>query len=84
MERRGPLCEYTTRTTVARLTRSRPPKIRGIRILENPFPDIVPRITASEKRAQAEARAEARKEAEKREKRAKAKKWVVVSPDIFN
>lgn len=52
----------------------RPPKIRGVRILENPFPDIVPRITAGEKRAQAEARMEARKEAEKREKRAKAKK----------
>jgi len=52
----------------------RPPKIRGIRIVENPFDDIVPRITAAEKRAQQQARLEARKETEVREKRAKAKK----------
>ncbi|KAI9636105.1 cyclophilin-like domain-containing protein [Dioszegia hungarica] len=52
----------------------RPPKIRGIRIVENPFDDIVPRITASEKRAQQAARLEAKRESEVREKRAKAKK----------
>lgn len=51
-----------------------PPKIKGIRILENPFPDIVPRITAAEKRAQVQARLEAQRETAKREKRAKAKK----------
>lgn len=51
-----------------------PPKIRGIRIIENPFPDIVPRITAAEKKAQIEARREAQAEIAKREKRAKAKK----------
>ncbi|KAK6903458.1 hypothetical protein I203_106961 [Kwoniella mangroviensis CBS 8507] len=51
-----------------------PPKIRGIRIIENPFDDIVPRITASERRAQQQARFEAKKEMEFREKRAKAKK----------
>lgn len=65
---------YRARPKDVRLMLCRPPKIRGVRILENPFPDIVPRITAGEKRAQAEARMEARKEAEKREKRAKAKK----------
>ncbi|ORX35921.1 cyclophilin-like domain-containing protein [Kockovaella imperatae] len=51
-----------------------PPKIRGIRIVENPFDDIVPRITVAEKKAQAKARAEAKKEAEAREKRSRAKK----------
>lgn len=53
---------------------SRPPKIRGIRIIENPFEDIVPRITAAEKRVQQAARAEAKLESELRAKRAKAKK----------
>ncbi|WOO84739.1 Peptidyl-prolyl isomerase CWC27 [Vanrija pseudolonga] len=51
-----------------------PPKIRGIRIIENPFDDIVPRITAAEKRAQIQARIELKKENEIREKRARAKK----------
>ncbi|WRT64533.1 peptidyl-prolyl isomerase CWC27 [Kwoniella shivajii] len=51
-----------------------PPKIRGVRIIENPFDDIVPRITASERKAQQQARVEAKKEMEQREKRAKAKK----------
>jgi peptidyl-prolyl cis-trans isomerase SDCCAG10 len=53
---------------------SRPPKIRGIRIIENPFDDIVPRITVSEKKAQIQARIEAKKDAEQREKRSRAKK----------
>jgi len=51
-----------------------PPKIKTIRIVENPFDDIVPRITAAEKREQMKARLEAKKESEKRDKRAKAKK----------
>jgi peptidyl-prolyl cis-trans isomerase SDCCAG10 len=51
-----------------------PPKIKGIRIIESPFDDIVPRITAQQRREQALARADAKKEAEQREKRAKAKK----------
>ncbi|OCF44803.1 peptidyl-prolyl isomerase CWC27 [Kwoniella heveanensis CBS 569] len=51
-----------------------PPKIKGIRIIENPFDDIVPRITAAERKAQQKARLEAKKELEFREKRAKAKK----------
>ena len=52
--------------------------------MENPFDDIVPRITVAEKKAQALARAEARREAEAREKRSKAKKWVtwVLQDDI--
>ncbi|WVF69542.1 hypothetical protein IAT40_004320 [Kwoniella sp. CBS 6097] len=51
-----------------------PPKIKGIRIIENPFDDIVPRITAAERKAQQKARLEAKKEMEFREKRARAKK----------
>jgi peptidyl-prolyl cis-trans isomerase SDCCAG10 len=51
-----------------------PPKILGIRIIENPFPDIVPRITAAERQAQKEARLEAVREREAREGRKKAKK----------
>ena len=55
-------------------TDSSPPKIKTIRIVENPFDDIVPRITAAEKKEQAKARAEAKVEMDKRDKRAKAKK----------
>ena len=51
-----------------------PPKVRGIRIIENPFDDIVPRITAAERKAQYQARMEARIDMEMREKRSKAKK----------
>ena len=51
-----------------------PPKIKTIKIVENPFDDIVPRITAAEKKEQAKARAEAKVEMDKRDKRAKAKK----------
>ena len=52
----------------------RPPKIRAIRIIENPFDDIVPRITVAEKKAQIQARIEAKKDADQREKRSRAKK----------
>ncbi|WVQ79826.1 peptidyl-prolyl isomerase CWC27 [Cryptococcus sp. DSM 104549] len=51
-----------------------PPKIRRVRIIENPFDDIVPRITAAERKAQQQARIEAKKDLEQRERRAKAKK----------
>ncbi|RXK39178.1 peptidyl-prolyl isomerase CWC27 [Tremella mesenterica] len=51
-----------------------PPRIKTIRIIENPFPDIVPRITAAERRAQQQARLDAKRDLEQREKRAKAKK----------
>ncbi|KIR33025.1 peptidyl-prolyl isomerase CWC27 [Cryptococcus deuterogattii MMRL2647] len=51
-----------------------PPKIRRIHIIENPFDDIVPRITAEEKKAQQKAKLEAKKDMEQRERRAKAKK----------
>ncbi|ESK93192.1 peptidyl-prolyl cis-trans isomerase cwc27-like protein [Moniliophthora roreri MCA 2997] len=53
-----------------------PPKIKTIRILDNPFPDIVPRITAAEKRAQQRAREEAQKEREEEMRRRGAKKNV--------
>jgi hypothetical protein len=53
-----------------------PPKIKTIRIVENPFDDIVPRITAEEKRAQQRAREEAQKEREEAERRKGAKKCV--------
>lgn len=53
-----------------------PPKIKTIRIVENPFDDIVPRITAAEKKAQFQAKLEAKQEADKREKKSRAKKSV--------
>ncbi|KAF9026334.1 cyclophilin-like protein [Hymenopellis radicata] len=53
-----------------------PPKIRGIRILENPFDDIVPRITAEEKRAQQRAKEQSQREREEMERRKGAKKNV--------
>ncbi|KAK0457397.1 cyclophilin-like protein [Desarmillaria tabescens] len=51
-----------------------PPKIKGIRIVDNPFEDIVPRITAEERRAQARAREQAQQEREEMERRKGAKK----------
>lgn len=42
--------------------------------MDNPFDDIVPRITAAEKRAQQRAREEAQKEQEEAERRKGAKK----------
>ncbi|KAJ6471871.1 cyclophilin-like protein [Mycena sanguinolenta] len=53
-----------------------PPKIKSIRIVDNPFDDIVPRITAAEKRAQQRAREEAQREREEEERRKGAKKNV--------
>ncbi|KAG6849675.1 hypothetical protein H0H93_006391 [Arthromyces matolae] len=53
-----------------------PPKIKSVRIVDNPFDDIVPRITAAEKRAQQRAKEEARREREEQEKRKGAKKNV--------
>ncbi|KAI6101285.1 cyclophilin-like domain-containing protein [Pisolithus sp. B1] len=53
-----------------------PPKIQSITVIDNPFPDIVPRITAAEKRAQQRARETAQKEREEAERRRGAKKNV--------
>ncbi|KAI0085779.1 cyclophilin-like domain-containing protein [Irpex rosettiformis] len=53
-----------------------PPKIKTIRILDNPFPDIIPRITAAEKRAQQKAREQAMREREEEMRRRGAKKDV--------
>lgn len=47
--------------------------------MDNPFDDIVPRITAAEKRAQQRAKEQAQKEREEAEKRKGAKKYVVPS-----
>lgn len=51
-------------------------------MIENPFDDIVPRITAAEKREQMKAKLEAKVEMEKRDKRSKAKKWVHFSVNV--
>jgi peptidyl-prolyl cis-trans isomerase SDCCAG10 len=53
-----------------------PPKIKTIRILDNPFPDIIPRITAAERREQQKARDQAQREREDAERRKGAKKYV--------
>lgn len=53
-----------------------PPKIKSIRIVDNPFPDIIPRITAAEKRAQQRAREAGQREREEAERRRGAKKDV--------
>ncbi|KAG8993931.1 Peptidyl-prolyl isomerase cwc27 [Tulasnella sp. JGI-2019a] len=53
-----------------------PPKIKTVRIEDNPFDDIIPRITAAEKRAQQKAREEAQKEREEQSRRKGAKKNV--------
>ncbi|CCM06282.1 uncharacterized protein FIBRA_08533 [Fibroporia radiculosa] len=53
-----------------------PPKIKTIRIVDNPFDDIVPRITAEEKRAQKRARENAQREREEEKLRRGAKKNV--------
>ncbi|KAH7093906.1 cyclophilin-like protein [Auriculariales sp. MPI-PUGE-AT-0066] len=53
-----------------------PPKIKSVRILQNPFDDIIPRITAEEKRAQQLAREQAMKEREDQQRRKGAKKDV--------
>ena len=53
-----------------------PPKIKSITIVDNPFPDIIPRITAAEKRAQQRAREAAQREREEAERRKGAKKSV--------
>ncbi|KZS94530.1 cyclophilin-like protein [Sistotremastrum niveocremeum HHB9708] len=53
-----------------------PPKINTVRILDNPFDDIIPRITAEEKRVQQAAREQAQKEREAEARRSKGKKNV--------
>ncbi|KAF8962031.1 cyclophilin-like domain-containing protein [Flammula alnicola] len=53
-----------------------PPKIKSVRIVENPFDDIVPRITAAEKRAQQRAKEQAQREREDEQRKKGAKKNV--------
>ena len=59
-----------------------PPKIKSIRIVDNPFDDIVPRITAAEKRAQQKAREEVQREREEMQRRKGAKKCVHVADEL--
>lgn len=51
-----------------------PPKIKSIKIIDNPFDDIIPRITAAEKRAQQRAREAAQREREEEQRKKGAKK----------
>ncbi|KAH9975781.1 cyclophilin-like domain-containing protein [Lactifluus volemus] len=51
-----------------------PPKVKSVRIIDNPFDDIVPRITAEEKRVQQRARQAAIREREEAARRKGAKK----------
>ncbi|KAF8188641.1 cyclophilin-like protein [Pholiota molesta] len=53
-----------------------PPKIKSVRIVDNPFDDIVPRITAAEKRAQQRAKEQAQREREEEQRKRGAKKNV--------
>ena len=51
-----------------------PPKIRTVKILDNPFDDIIPRITAAEKRAQQLAKEQGIREREQAARRKSVKK----------
>jgi peptidyl-prolyl cis-trans isomerase SDCCAG10 len=55
-----------------------PPKIISVRIVDNPFDDIVPRITAAEKRAQQLAKEAAQREREEAARKKGAKKYVIL------
>lgn len=55
-----------------------PPKIKTIRIVENPFDDIVPRITAAEKRAQQLAKEAGQRQREEAIRKKGAKKNVAL------
>jgi hypothetical protein len=69
-------CGHLLLNLKAHLAIGSPPKIKTVRILDNPFPDIVPRITAEEKRAQQRAREAAQKEREQEMRLRGAKKLV--------
>jgi peptidyl-prolyl cis-trans isomerase SDCCAG10 len=53
-----------------------PPKIKQIKVLDDPFGDIIPRITAAEKRAQQLAKEQAQKERLEAGKRKQGKRYV--------
>ena len=76
------VCKYPS-ATPHRCFHDSPPKIQSITIVENPFPDIVPRITAAEKRAQQRAREASQKEREEAERRRGAKKCDLIHADFF-
>ncbi|EFP85741.2 uncharacterized protein PGTG_11070 [Puccinia graminis f. sp. tritici CRL 75-36-700-3] len=50
-----------------------PPIIKSVEVIDNPFPDIVPRITSAQRKEQAKARKEAKKEKQKEKMLAKHK-----------
>jgi len=50
-----------------------PPVIKNVEVIDNPFPDIVPRITSAQRKEQAKARKEAKKEKQKEKMLAKHK-----------
>ncbi|WAR55315.1 hypothetical protein PtB15_6B54 [Puccinia triticina] len=50
-----------------------PPIIKSVEVIDNPFPDIVPRITSVQRKEQAKARKEAKKEKQKEKMLAKHK-----------
>lgn len=50
-----------------------PPIIKSVEVLDNPFPDIIPRITSAQRKEQARAKKEAKKEQQKEKMIAKHK-----------
>jgi len=63
-----------------------PPVIKNVEVIDNPFPDIVPRITSAQRKEQAKARKEAKKEKQKEKMLAKHKalaKLRVISTRCF-
>ncbi|KAH9464978.1 hypothetical protein MJO28_001329 [Puccinia striiformis f. sp. tritici] len=50
-----------------------PPIIKSVEVIDNPFPDIVPRITSAQRKEQAKARKEAKKDKQKEKMLAKHK-----------
>jgi peptidyl-prolyl cis-trans isomerase SDCCAG10 len=50
-----------------------PPIIKSVEVIDNPFPDIVPRITSVQRKEQVKARKEAKKEKQKEKMLAKHK-----------
>ncbi|POW11192.1 hypothetical protein PSTT_05432 [Puccinia striiformis] len=57
-----------------------PPIIKSVEVIDNPFPDIVPRITSAQRKEQAKARKEAKKDKQKEKMLAKHKALAKLSP----
>lgn len=50
-----------------------PPIIKSVEVIDNPFPDIVPRITTDQRKEQAKAKKEAKREKAKEKMKSKHK-----------